>query len=201
MSDASGGTLRDRQKEAVRRELRDAALDLFRRQGFAATSVDEIARRAGVSRSTFFRYFGSKETILASQTDETTGIFLRCLRERPAGEGRMKALENALVELTETNRTDERREELLALQQIVEGDAALRAAREATGAQWRHDVARVLAERDGRGEPDLEDNLAAAILSEITDHIGAQWSSETFDAPVAPLIRRYFETVRRVAAG
>ncbi|GAA3204617.1 helix-turn-helix domain-containing protein [Microbacterium terregens] len=41
-----------------------AALELFERQGFEATSVEQIARAAEVSRSTFFRQFGGKEDVV-----------------------------------------------------------------------------------------------------------------------------------------
>ncbi|WP_421015579.1 helix-turn-helix domain-containing protein, partial [Glutamicibacter creatinolyticus] len=41
-----------------------AALELLIDQGFDATSVDELANAAGMSRSTFFRRFGSKENMV-----------------------------------------------------------------------------------------------------------------------------------------
>lgn len=41
-----------------------AAIDLFDRHGFDATSVEQIAKAAGVSRSTFFRQFGGKEDVV-----------------------------------------------------------------------------------------------------------------------------------------
>lgn len=41
-----------------------AALELFARHGFEATSVEQIAHAAGVSRSTFFRQFGGKEDVV-----------------------------------------------------------------------------------------------------------------------------------------
>ena len=41
-----------------------AAIDLFASQGFEATSVEQIAKAAGVSRSTFFRQFGGKEDVV-----------------------------------------------------------------------------------------------------------------------------------------
>ena len=43
-----------------------AALDLFVAQGFEATSVEQIAQAAGVSRSTFFRQFGGKDDVVFS---------------------------------------------------------------------------------------------------------------------------------------
>ncbi|MEU1972192.1 TetR/AcrR family transcriptional regulator [Microbacterium sp. NPDC019599] len=41
-----------------------AALDLFATQGFEATSVEQIAQAAGISRSTFFRQFGGKDDVV-----------------------------------------------------------------------------------------------------------------------------------------
>jgi AcrR family transcriptional regulator len=49
---------------AARTTVVAAALDLFARQGFEATSVEQIAQAAGVSRSTFFRQFGGKEDVV-----------------------------------------------------------------------------------------------------------------------------------------
>ncbi|MDF3935438.1 TetR/AcrR family transcriptional regulator, partial [Pseudomonas citronellolis] len=56
--------LRERQKEARRLAISQAAIELFRRQGFAATTVEQIAEQAGVSAPTVFNYFGSKQEIL-----------------------------------------------------------------------------------------------------------------------------------------
>ncbi|MFN7856818.1 MAG: TetR/AcrR family transcriptional regulator, partial [Acidovorax sp.] len=54
------GAKRSRRKEARPRELLDAALDLFVEKGYAATRVDEVAARAGVSKGTVLLYFPSK---------------------------------------------------------------------------------------------------------------------------------------------
>jgi len=53
-------TRRSRRKDARPGELLDAALDLFVEKGFAATRVEEVAARAGVSKGTLFLYFPSK---------------------------------------------------------------------------------------------------------------------------------------------
>ncbi|WP_298552731.1 TetR family transcriptional regulator [Streptomyces luteogriseus] len=53
--------LRERRRLETQAEIEDAALDLFERQGCEHTTVLEIARAAGVSQSTFFRYFATKE--------------------------------------------------------------------------------------------------------------------------------------------
>lgn len=51
-------------KQARRDRLYDAALDLFRQQGYEQTTVDQIARAAGVAKGTFFNYFSTKDAIL-----------------------------------------------------------------------------------------------------------------------------------------
>ena len=57
-------TERDRQREATRERLYQAALDVFRRDGVDRARVDDIARAAGVSRGTFYSPFPSKDDVL-----------------------------------------------------------------------------------------------------------------------------------------
>ena len=59
-----------RPKSSSRETLAEAACELFLEQGFEATSIAEIASRAGVSRSGFFNYFSSKSDILWGAFDE-----------------------------------------------------------------------------------------------------------------------------------
>ena len=54
---------RGRRKDARPGELLDAALDLFVDKGYAATRVEEVAARAGVSKGTLFLYFPSKQEL------------------------------------------------------------------------------------------------------------------------------------------
>lgn len=53
-----------RRAEARPDEVLDAALSLFMEQGFARTSVEQVARRAGISKGAIYLYFESKEAIL-----------------------------------------------------------------------------------------------------------------------------------------
>ena len=62
---------RERRKEARPGELLEAALDLFVEKGYAATKVDEVAARAGVSKGTLFLYFPSKEELFKAVVRES----------------------------------------------------------------------------------------------------------------------------------
>ena len=61
---------RRRRKEARPSELTAAALDLFVEKGFAATRLDDVAARAGVSKGTLYLYFGSKEALFKAVVEE-----------------------------------------------------------------------------------------------------------------------------------
>lgn len=59
------GNLQSRKQELVRNAIYDAAIELFAKNGFDHTTVEEIAQAAGVSRRSFFRYFATKDDLLA----------------------------------------------------------------------------------------------------------------------------------------
>jgi TetR/AcrR family transcriptional regulator len=67
----SASPARQRRKQARPGELLDAALTLFVEKGFAATRVDEVAARAGVSKGTLFLYYPSKEDLFKAVIHET----------------------------------------------------------------------------------------------------------------------------------
>src|SRR5690606_2247361 len=58
-----------RPRASSRETLAEAACELFLEQGYDATSIVDITRRAGVSRSSFFNYFDSKSDVLWSGLD------------------------------------------------------------------------------------------------------------------------------------
>ncbi|MEO8542573.1 MAG: TetR family transcriptional regulator [Burkholderiaceae bacterium] len=63
-----------RRKHARPGELLSAALDLFVEKGYAATRVEEVARRAGVSKGTLFLYFPSKEDLFKAVVRENLSL-------------------------------------------------------------------------------------------------------------------------------
>lgn len=89
---------RARRKEARPGELLDAALDLFVEKGFAATRVEEVAARAGVSKGTLFLYFPSKEELFKAVVRETiAGRFTEWNNEIESFEGDTASLVRDLM--------------------------------------------------------------------------------------------------------
>jgi AcrR family transcriptional regulator len=65
---------RERKKEETKRKIFEAATKLFAHKGFEATTIDEIAAEADVSKGTFFNYFPKKEAIIRYLFEEWTEI-------------------------------------------------------------------------------------------------------------------------------
>ncbi len=77
---------RARRIAEARSRVANLALDLFAAHGFAATTVEDICAAAQISRSSFFRYYDGKESVLFAQLVESHRWVLEQLRSRPAGE-------------------------------------------------------------------------------------------------------------------
>ncbi|HEV7813934.1 MAG TPA: TetR/AcrR family transcriptional regulator [Janthinobacterium sp.] len=61
----------ERRKEARPQELLAAALELFVERGYAATRLEDVAKRAGVSKGTLYLYFANKEELFKAMVRET----------------------------------------------------------------------------------------------------------------------------------
>lgn len=70
-----------RRAEERPREICAAALDVFAEKGFAAARLDEIARRAGVSKGTLYLYFTDKEELFRAVVRETVAPNVAAIRE------------------------------------------------------------------------------------------------------------------------
>jgi AcrR family transcriptional regulator len=98
-------------KPAARTRLADAAFALFDERGYEQTTVDDIAERAGLGRTTFFRHYRSKEDVIFPDHDR----LLELIRDRLA----TSSHSTALVAVSDTVR-------LVLLHYLDEGDLARR---------------------------------------------------------------------------
>jgi AcrR family transcriptional regulator len=64
--------------------LMGAAIELFDERGYDATTVAEIAERAGLTKRTFFRYFSDKREVLFSGADQLQRLWLEGIAGAPA---------------------------------------------------------------------------------------------------------------------
>lgn len=98
-----------RWKPDARQRLVVAALDLFTEQGYDQTTVAQIAERAGLTRSTFFRHYGDKHEILTAGQEMLSTLFAEGIAEAPADASALDAvaqgLDRASGAMTEFNRS------------------------------------------------------------------------------------------------
>lgn len=78
-------TPRTARGEATRQKLLDAAEALFGRNGFHATSVTDVVRRAGVAQGTFYLYFESKEQVFTELVRHLSHSLRQAIAEDVAG--------------------------------------------------------------------------------------------------------------------
>ena len=100
--------LRERKKQQTKRALERAAFDLFARQGYVETTVEDIAAAAQVSRASFFRYFGSKEDVLAADDELRRAAFMAAFAAQPADRPVLAAIKAAVHEYLVGVRADDR---------------------------------------------------------------------------------------------
>src|SRR5579862_40583 len=86
--------LRERKKAKTRAAIQQQALALFREQGYAATTVEQIADAAEISPSTFFRYFPSKEDVVLY--DDLDPHIIAAYNAQPAELSPIQALRGAM---------------------------------------------------------------------------------------------------------
>jgi len=86
--------LRERKKAKTRAAIREHAMRLFEEQGYAATTVDQIAEAADVSPSTFFRYFPTKEDVVL--TDDYDPPMIAAVKAQPPEVGPIEAIRRGI---------------------------------------------------------------------------------------------------------
>ncbi|NDZ77202.1 TetR/AcrR family transcriptional regulator [Streptomyces sp. SID10853] len=86
-----------RWEPGARERLVVAAVDLFTEQGYDATTVTQIAERAGVTKSTFFRHFPDKRELLVAGQETLSRLLSEGIAEAPADAGPLDAVAAGLV--------------------------------------------------------------------------------------------------------
>ncbi|MEU0795055.1 TetR family transcriptional regulator [Amycolatopsis sp. NPDC005961] len=192
----TGPGLRERKKQQTTDALVDTAYELFRRQGYDATTVDEIAAAVNISPRTFFRYFASKEDLALAPLDQQLTEMMTALAARPAAEPVITAIENAAVEVIRTYETGGdpgKGNRHRSMQDLVAATPALMAACLGRSTGRLDELADLLARRlgvDARLDP--RPHLVASIsLCAVRTTVGA-WQEIHPGTPVSELVHRAF---------
>jgi AcrR family transcriptional regulator len=176
-------------KASARERLVDAAFDLFDERGYEQTTVDEIAERAGVGRTTFFRHYRSKEDVIFPDHDRLLDAIAQRLAEASSASP-VVAVSDAvrLVLLRYLEEGDQARRRYVLTSRV----AALRDREIATLAKYQRlfrefIVAESMATADPAADPTLGAELIAACIVSAHNHVLRRWLRGEADDPLAEL--------------
>ena len=187
-----------RWEPGARERLVVAAVDLFTEQGYDATTVAEIAERAGVTKSTLFRYFPDKREILVAGQETLSRLMSEGIAEAPPGATPLEAvvvgLERVSAAMGQMNRDlgPRMKAAIAASSELQERDAL-----KSVGL-----VAAMTAALIARGVPDPTAHLAAELGLLAFKRGYAQWSIEDHDSEheLAYYMRAALEELRIASA-
>jgi AcrR family transcriptional regulator len=156
-------TLQIRKQQLVRDAIYDAAIELFAEKGFDETTVEEVAQAAGVSRRSFFRYFASKDDLLAQNVLLYGAALIAAIKECPATFSPFEIVQETV--LTVVKQVVAQQQHTRQVIEIAERSISARQAQGSRMMEVEDRVAKAFAERlKGGGR----DKLTPRVLANLT---------------------------------
>jgi AcrR family transcriptional regulator len=180
----------------ARGRLEQAALELYSERGFEQTTVAEIAKRAGLTERTFFRYFADKREVLFAGAGSLQQFFVSTLTDAPDSVAPIDAVAatlDAVAALFQERRGhSQRRQAVIAANPELQERELIKLA----------SLSAALA--DGlrrRGVTDPAASLAAEAGTAVFKIAFERWIDETNQQDLAQLIRESLDQLKAVTAG
>ncbi|MCM0639605.1 TetR family transcriptional regulator [Cellulomonas wangsupingiae] len=173
----------ERSRQAARAEVARTGVALFLERGFDATTMDDVAAAAGISRRTLFRYFGSKEEVALGHLSGLGDELADALRAQPDDVDVWDALVTTFEQVLPTALAADDGA-ARALSQLVESTAALRAAHADKHRLWIDALTPAVAERlAGSPDPQLAARAVVGTVLACLDAATHEWlcSGDTRD--------------------
>ncbi|MBS1838096.1 MAG: TetR family transcriptional regulator [Actinobacteria bacterium] len=172
--------LRERKKEQTRERLKQAAFHLFTERGFDEVTVDEIADRAEVSKSTLFRYFETKEDLLLVDARMHRDALLHAMADRPRDEPVLASLRAALQSMAADYQAD--RVRAVQRNRIIAECPSLAARSLERQVAWEDGLAAVILPRlDGEADAATRAAVLAAAAMAVVRVATRRWIASDDD--------------------
>jgi AcrR family transcriptional regulator len=172
--------LREQKKLMAWRTIRAEALRLFAEQGYEATTIEQIAAAAGVSRATFFNYFDAKASVVFDQDPAERVAWREMMDSQPDSLPLWDALSAIILQMTESLG-----DRMLLQRQLKQNDPALVKATQAYGHSFLEELTSWVQARTERLNNDelaskLQINLALACATTAYQAWGRDEDFEAF---------------------
>src|SRR6202048_2688480 len=156
---AGGPGLRQRKQQQPRERLTRMAMALFLERGFEATTLDDIAAAADISRRSFFHYFASKEDVVFAWQEEITAALIAAVAARPVNESMLAAAENAISAMVRQLKPGE----AIAMARLKRDNPALQARDQVKYEKLERALAEALGKRAGHKTGERQGRLGAQM--------------------------------------
>lgn len=180
----------------ARGRLEHAALDLFGERGFEHTTVAQIAKRAGLTERTFFRYFADKPEVLFWDTEALQELIVSQVAAAPESAAPIEAVASALE--AAAGIFEERRDYSIRRQAVVDANPELREREVIKLAKLASAIADTLRRR---GVTDPAASLTAEVGIAVFKSAFERWIKEPSEKGLAKLIQESLAELKAVTAG
>jgi AcrR family transcriptional regulator len=183
--------LREKNKSATRSELSRFAIELFLKQGFTNTTIDQIVEPLGIAKRTFFRYFSVKEDLVFAWYEDLTKDLVDELRSRPKQESPFEAVCKTLSSLLKMY--DENPAWALSMVRLSMETPSLIGKSFEKRVLWEKAFAATLIEREGKKiMSPLEAQIITGVAMTAFNAAIAEWFSKEGKAKLRPIVERAF---------
>jgi AcrR family transcriptional regulator len=173
-----------------------AALELFAERGYENTTVTDIAQRAGLTKSTFFRHFQDKREVLFGD-GTMTGLVAGAIAAAPATATPLEAVTHALDAVGREAFTPARREFGARRRAVIAANPELQEREALKGLGL---IAAMVAALNRRGVPDLTSRVAADLGALAWKIAYERWSDTADGDDFGELARRALGEVQAASA-
>jgi AcrR family transcriptional regulator len=183
----------------MRAEVATVVQDLVLERGYEDTTVDDICAAAEISRSTFFRYFSSKDEALFGTVADAGERLRDALTARPPDESPWLAMRRALDSLIE--RYEAHDERTWRLTRLMMNTPSLTAWHREKNARWQELLRPEIARRLGADPADDSDPRAHAVIAAALGCVEAAlaaWTANGQPQPLAKILDRAMGATSRL---
>jgi AcrR family transcriptional regulator len=187
--------LRAQNKMATRRELSRFGVELFLRQGFANTTIEQIVQPLGIARRTFFRYFNTKEELVFAWYEDLTPELVDALKSRPQEEKPFTAACEALTSLLRLY--DANPDGVLAMMRLLKETPSLIGSEFEKRIVWERALVEALVERQGKKTMSpLKARIVAGTALTAFSAALSEWYEDGGNARLRPIVAKAFAMAR-----
>jgi AcrR family transcriptional regulator len=154
--------LRERKRHETAKRIKQAGIRLFSEKGYDATTLDDIAAAADISRRTFFYYFKSKDEILLALRASADEGIAPAMRTVPPGRRPIEAARDTLAKMCARYRTGE----LLVVDRLLRASEAVQARKQSFHIE--REKALLAALRERWPEPEREAALRLVAMVSVS---------------------------------